>query len=195
MTRPVDPLAEASRLLSRAHSEESHDATAATLATADSGGRPAARIVLIKDIDAGGVTFYTNLESRKARDLQVNPYAALCIYWPTLHKQIRIEGKVEAVSEAAADDYFASRPRGSQIGAWASRQSEPLSSRRELVGRFLKAQARFAGQPVLRPAAWGGFKVLADRVEIWHNQLYRLHDRFLYERQDDGEWREQRLYP
>lgn len=195
MTRTPDPLAEVSRLLSRAHGEESHDPTAATLATANAAGRPSARIVLIKDIDAVGVTFYTNLESRKARELEANPHAALCIYWPTLHKQIRIEGEVENVTEREADAYFASRPRGSQIGAWASRQSEPLTSRRELVSGFLKTQARFAGQPVLRPPFWGGYRLVAHRIEIWHNQLYRLHDRFLYEHREEGGWTEQRLYP
>ncbi|NHZ73248.1 MAG: pyridoxamine 5'-phosphate oxidase [Nitrospirae bacterium] len=195
MTRAPNPLAEVSRLLSRAHTEESHDATAATLATVDAGGHPAARIVLIKVIDPSGVTFYTNLESRKAVELEANPNAALCIYWPTLHKQVRIEGEVEAVTEAEADEYFASRPRGSQIGAWASQQSEPLVSRRKLVSRYLKAQARFAGQSVPRPPFWGGYRLIADRIEIWHNQLYRLHDRFLYERQVEGEWTERRLYP
>ena len=195
MTRAPKPLAEVSRLLSRAHIEESHDATAATLATVDAAGQPSARIVLIKVIDASGVTFYTNLESRKALELEANPHAALCIYWPTLHKQVRIEGEVEAVTEREADEYFASRSRGSQIGAWASQQSEPLASRRELVSRYLKAQARFAGQSVPRPPFWGGYRLIADRIEIWHNQLYRLHDRFLYERQVEGEWTERRLYP
>jgi pyridoxamine 5'-phosphate oxidase len=195
MAKAPDPLAEVLRLLLRAHREESHDATAATLATADTTGRPAARIVLIKDIDAVGVTFYTNLESRKARELKANPHAALCIYWPTLHKQVRIEGKVENLTEQEADAYFASRPRGSQIGAWASQQSEPLASRQKLVSEFLKTQVRFAGQAVLRPPFWGGYRLIADRVEIWHNQLYRLHDRFLYERRVEGGWTEQRLYP
>ena len=195
MSRTPDPLAEVSRLLTRAHDEESHDATAATLATANDAGRPSARIVLIKDIDAAGVTFYTNLKSRKALELQANPHAALCIYWPTLHKQIRLEGEVESVTDREADAYFTSRPRGSQIGAWASRQSDPLASRRELVAEFLKTQTRFAGQPVLRPPFWGGYRLVADRIEIWHNQLYRLHDRFLYERQVEGGWTERRLYP
>jgi len=195
MTRDPDPLAEVRRLLSRAQIEESHDATVATLATADAIGRPSARIVLVKNIDAAGVTFYTNLESRKAIDLKVNPQAALCIYWPTLHKQVRMEGHVQAVTEEEAETYFASRPRGSQIGAWASKQSEPLASRRELVARYLRLQARFAGQPVHRPPFWGGYRLIADRIEIWHNQLYRLHDRFLYERKAERGWTVQRLYP
>jgi pyridoxamine 5'-phosphate oxidase len=195
MTRDPDPLAEVWRLLSRARDKESHDATAATLATANAAGRPSARIVLIKDINEVGATFYTNLESRKARQLRANPHAALCIYWPTLHKQVRIEGEVETVTDEEADAYFASRPRGSQIGAWASQQSEPLGSRRELVADFLKTQTRLAGQPVLRPPFWGGYRLIADRIEIWHNQLYRLHDRFLYQRQAQGGWTEQRLYP
>lgn len=181
--------------MSRAHEEESHDATAATLATADAEGRPSSRIVLIKDIDEAGITFYTNLESRKAHELRANPRAALCIYWPTLHKQVRVEGEVEAVSDTEADAYFASRPRGSQIGAWTSQQSEPLASRRDLVKRFLKTQARFAGQSVPRPPFWGGYRLVADRIEIWHNQLYRLHDRFEFQRQADGGWTVQRLFP
>ena len=195
MTRPPDPLDEISRLMARALVDESHDATAATLATADAAARPSARIVLVKEIDDVGATFYTNLESRKAHELEANPRAALCIYWPTLHKQVRLEGAVEAVESEQADAYFASRPRGSQIGAWASQQSEPLSSRRKLVSEFLKIQARFAGQPVSRPPFWGGYRIVADRIEIWHNQLYRLHDRFLFELQADGSWTTRRLYP
>jgi pyridoxamine 5'-phosphate oxidase len=195
MTKSPDPLSEVARLLTRAHEEESHDATAATLATADTEGRPSARIVLIKDIDEAGISFYTNLDSRKARDLRANPRAALCIYWPTLHKQVRVEGEVELVSDVEADAYFTSRPRGSQIGAWASKQSKPLASRRDLVKAFLRAQARFAGQHVPRPPFWGGYRLVAERIEIWHNQLYRLHDRFLYQRQAEGDWTLQRLYP
>ena len=181
--------------MARALDEESHDATAATLATVDASARPSARIVLVKEIDDIGATFYTNLESRKARELEANPHAALCIYWPALHKQVRIEGGVEALDDEQADAYFASRPRGSQIGAWASQQSEPLASRRKLVTGFLKTQARFAGQPVPRPPFWGGYRIIADRIEIWHNQLYRLHDRFLYEHQEEGSWTMRRLYP
>lgn len=195
MTRLPDPLAEVLRLLSQAHDTESHEGTAATLATVDTAGRPSARIVLIKEIDAVGVTFFTNLESRKAHELRSNPHAAVCIYWPTLHKQVRLEGEVEALTEQEADAYFSSRPRGSQIGAWASQQSEPLPSRRELVSEYLKTQARFAGQAVPRPPFWGGYRLIAVRVEIWHNQLHRLHDRFLYQRQADGSWTQQRLYP
>lgn len=195
MSRALDPLSEVQRLLTRAHDEESHDATAASLATVDGAGQPSARIVLVKRIDSAGVTFYTNLDSRKALELQANPRAALCFYWPTLHKQVRMEGEVEPVTQEEADDYFASRPRGSQLGAWASKQSAALASRRELVARFLKVQARFAGRQVPRPPFWGGYRLLASRIEIWHNQLYRLHDRFLYERGDDGSWSVRRLYP
>ncbi len=195
MSKAPDPLSEVARLLSRAREEEPHDATAATLATTGADGQPSARIVLIKDIDQVGITFYTNLQSRKAEELATNPRAALCIYWPTLHKQVRIEGHAEPVDEAEADAYFASRPRGSQLGAWASQQSEPLESRRQLVKRYLKAQARFAGQPIPRPPFWGGYRLIANRIEIWHNQLYRLHDRFLFQRQAEGDWSMERLYP
>jgi pyridoxamine 5'-phosphate oxidase len=194
MTSVADPIAEIRALFGRAQREEAHDATAATLATADLEARPAARVVLLKQVDARGFVFYTNLGSRKARELQVNPRAALCIYWASIARQVRVEGVVEAVEEAEADAYFASRERGSQLGAWISRQSEPLGSRGELVRAFLRIQARFAGGPVPRPSFWGGYRLVADRIEIWHNQLHRLHDRFLYLRTERG-WSVERLYP
>lgn len=195
MTSNPDPIAEYHDLFERALRLQGEKcATAATLATADLDARPAARVVLIKHVDQRGFVFYTNLESRKANELQRNPRVALCIYWSSLDKQIRVEGTVEAVSETEADAYFDSRPRGSQIGAWTSKQSAPLASRKELMARYLKIQARFAGRTVPRPSFWGGFRVVPDRIEIWHNQTHRLHDRFLYLRTDDG-WSLQRLYP
>jgi pyridoxamine 5'-phosphate oxidase len=195
MTSNPDPIAEYHDLFERALRLEGEKcATAATLATADLDARPAARVVLIKHVDQRGFVFYTNLESRKSNELQHNPRVALCIYWSSLDKQVRVEGTVEAVSETEADAYFDSRPRGSQIGAWTSKQSAPLASRKELMTRYLKIQARFAGRTVPRPSFWGGFRVVPDRIEIWHNQTHRLHDRFLYLRTDDG-WSLQRLYP
>lgn len=194
MTKPTDPIAEFQILFLRAKQQEGEDATAATLATADDSARPSARVVLIKQADDRGFVFYTNLESRKAQELKRNPRAALCIYWPSIDKQVRVEGTVELVSDEDSDDYFASRPRGSQIGAWTSRQSQHLASRKELVARFLKIQARFVGRKVPRPPFWGGYRLNPDRIEIWHNQAHRLHDRFLYLRQDGG-WNLQRLYP
>lgn len=195
MCQLTDPIAEFHELFARALLKEGEkSATAATLATADSRARPAARVVLVKSVDDSGFVFYTNLGSRKARELRDNPRAALCFYWSSLDKQYRVEGQVEGLSESEADAYFATRPRGSQIGAWTSKQSEPLSSRRELVKRYLKYRARFAGQPVTRPPFWGGYRLVPERVEIWHNQPHRLHDRFLYQRQAGG-WSLQRLYP
>lgn len=195
MSRAPDPIAEYHELFKRALRQEGEKcATAATLATADLEARPSARVVLIKHADTSGFVFYTNLESRKAGDLRRNPRAALCIYWSSLDKQIRIEGSVEPIRDSESDAYFDSRPRGSQLGAWTSKQSAPLASRKELMARYLKIQARFAGKSVPRPAFWGGFRLNPDRVEIWHNQTHRLHDRFLYLRTDEG-WSVQRLYP
>lgn len=190
-----DPIAEYHQLFARALELEGEKcATAATLATTDLEGHPSARVVLIKQVDAQGFVFYTNYESRKARELRANPHAALCIYWSSLDKQYRVEGTVETVNKAEADQYFDSRPRGSQIGAWTSKQSEPLASRKELMARYLKIQARFAGKTVPRPEFWSGFRIHPQRIEIWHNQAYRLHDRFLYLPTADG-WSMQRLYP
>lgn len=195
MTSEPDPIAEYKQLYARALDREGEKlATAATLATAGRDGRPSARVVLIKHVDESGFVFYTNLESRKALQLRDNPQAALCVYWSSLDKQVRIEGGVEPVSDSEADAYFASRPRGSQIGAWTSRQSEPLSSRQELLSRYLKMQAKFAGKSVPRPPFWGGYRLVPERIEIWHDQLHRLHDRFLYRRRQQG-WTVERLYP
>lgn len=195
MKTEPDPIAEYHDLFARAFELEGEKcATAATLATADSDARPSARVVLIKHVDHRGFVFYTNLGSRKSRELRTNPKAAMCIYWSSIDKQFRIEGTVNPVSDKEADEYFDSRPRGSQIGAWTSKQSEPLASRQELMGRYLKIQARFAGKTIPRPEFWSGFRLAPERIEIWHNQRYRLHDRFLYLR-DGDRWSVQRLYP
>ncbi len=189
----IDPIAEFEKLFERARRDESHDPTAMALATTDGAGRPSARMVLLKHVDDRGFVFYTNYGSRKARELEANPRAALCIHWPTLAKQVRVEGLVERLPPGESDAYFATRSRHSQLGAWASRQSEPLESRGKLTGRYLRLQAKFPGE-VPRPDFWGGYRLKPDRIEIWHNQLHRLHDRFLYERQGEG-WRRSRLYP
>lgn len=195
MKTEPDPIAEYHDLFARALELEGEKcATAATLATADLDARPSARVVLVKHVDDRGFVFYTNLGSRKSRELRANPRAAMCIYWSSLDKQFRIEGTVTSVTDKVADEYFDSRPRGSQIGAWTSKQSEPLASRQELMGRYLKTQARFAGKTIPRPEFWSGFRLEPERIEIWHNQSYRLHDRFLYLR-DGGRWSMQRLYP
>lgn len=165
-----------------------------TLATVGPTGRPSARIVLLKEVDDRGLVFFTNRESRKAHEIQHNPYAALCIHWSRAAMQVRVEGRVETISDEASDAYFATRPRGSQISAWASAQSAPLPSREVLMARVREVEARFAGQDVPRPPFWGGYRVVPDRIEIWRSQEDRLHDRVTYERDGDG-WRVARLYP
>jgi pyridoxamine 5'-phosphate oxidase len=190
----ADPIAEFERLFAQARASEPQDATAMALATADSSGRPAVRMVLLKAVDRRGFVFYTNLGSRKARELTANPHAALCIHWPQMQQQVRVEGPVESVAPEEADAYFASRPRGSRLGAWISRQSEPLSSRFRLLRDFLAVQARFAGRDVPRPDFWSGFRLVPDRIEYWSSKPSRLHDRREFTRVD-GEWTLRRLYP
>ncbi|WP_437595907.1 pyridoxamine 5'-phosphate oxidase [Sorangium sp. So ce590] len=191
---PTDPFALARELLEQRQTTEPTDATAMTLATADASGRPSARMVLLKGIDERGFVFFTNHESRKALELTANPFAALCIHWAKAAEQVRVEGSIERISDAESDAYFETRPRGSQIGAWASRQSAPLPSREELVARVREIEARFEGRPVPRPAFWGGYRVVPERIEFWRGQESRLHDRVLYLR-DGDRWRVERLYP
>ncbi|AUX24274.1 pyridoxamine 5'-phosphate oxidase [Sorangium cellulosum] len=191
---PTDPFALARALLEQRRTTEPTDATAMTLATVDASGRPSARLVLLKGIDERGFLFFTNYASRKSAELAANPFAALCIHWAKAAEQIRVEGRVERLSDAESDAYFATRPRGSQIGAWASRQSEPLPSREVLLERVREIEARFEGRPVPRPPFWGGFRVVPDRIEFWRGQESRLHDREVYLRDGDG-WRVERLYP
>ena len=170
------------------------DATAMALATVDEHGAPAVRMVLLKHWDGDGFVFYTNLGSPKARQLMGNPRAALCFYWMPLEKQIRIEGAVTPVSGAEADAYFASRDRQSRIGAWASKQSQPLTRRFELERRVAHFAARFGLGEIPRPSWWSGFRVRPDRIEFWILQPYRLHDRVCYDRCDAG-WQRRRLFP
>ena len=167
---------------------------AMVLSTADAGGRVSGRYVLLKSFDERGFVFYTNLESRKARDLAANSFAALCLYWAPLGKQVRIEGTTEAVAEAEADAYFATRPRDSQIGAWASMQSEALESRAALDQRVDEARKRFEGQAVPRPPFWSGFRVMPLSIEFWTRDPARLHVRERYER-EGGKWTRTLLYP
>jgi len=190
-----DPIAEFKKAFERAKPAEPREATAVTLATATPDGRPSARVVLLKHVDERGFVFFTNYGSRKARELEANPRAALSVYWESIERQVRVEGRVERVSDEESDAYFATRPRISQVGAWASRQSEPLDGRARLVGRVLKVEARYAGRKVPRPPFWGGYRIVPDRIEFWWNQLYRLHDRLVYRRGDDGGWIKERLYP
>ncbi len=194
--RAFEPLSDFLELFDRAKAKaaEGDDATAFALATADESGRPSVRMLLLKGVDENGFVFYTNYESRKAAELDSNPHAALCVFWSWIGKQVRVEGAVEKVSGEESDAYFASRARSSRIGAWASRQSRPLESRAGLVARVVKFEARFAGRKVPRPEFWGGYRLVPERFEIWHNQLHRLHDRVLYERGGE-DWVKTRLYP
>ena len=184
----ADPIARFAALFEEARRKEGSDPTAVSLATAGRDARPSARMVLLKGADPRGFVFFTNRESRKARDLDANPSAALCVYWPVLGVQVRVEGEVERVSEAESDEYFATRSRESQLGAWASAQSRPLASREALLAAFRQAEARFEGGPVPRPPYWGGYRVVPSRIEFWRAGDHRLHHRELFVR-EEGAWR------
>ena len=168
--------------------------SAMSLATVGADGSPTLRIVLLKGVDESGFVFYTNLESRKGRDLRARPRAALCFYWSALDLQVRIDGEVSQVGDEEADEYFASRPRGSQIGAWASKQSEVIEPPGELDARVARYEREFEGRDVPRPEFWSGFRVRPERIEFWRNRANRLHDRTRYTRDGAG-WRVETLYP
>ena len=189
-----DPLARFAEWFDEAKRQEPNDPTAMALATVDADGRPSVRMVLLKGFDVRGFAFYTNFESRKGEQLLANPSAALCFHWKSIRRQVRIEGPVETVSEAEADAYYASRPRDSQIGAWASRQSRPLESRFELEKRVAQFAAKHAVGKVPRPPHWSGFKVVPRLFEFWQDGAFRLHDRLVYHAEGDG-WRNERLFP
>ncbi len=189
----AEPLAPFARWYALALQSET-DAEAMTLATATRNGAPSARMVLLKDFDARGFVFYTNLESRKSAELSGNPSAALCFLWKSLRRQVRVEGVAEPVTAAEADAYFAGRHRDSRIGAWASAQSRPLSGREELERRVGEFALRFAAQEVPRPPFWSGFRVVPAHVEFWQERPFRLHDRWRFSREGEG-WRRQRLFP
>jgi pyridoxamine 5'-phosphate oxidase len=189
----VEPLLPFRRWLDEAWTGEPN-AHAMILVTTTPDGRPSARAVLLKDLDERGYVFYTNLESRKSQELLANPHAALCFLWKSLNRQVRVEGFVELVADEEADAYFASRPRDSQIGAWASDQSQPLASRAELERRVDEFSRRFGEGEVPRPPYWSGFRVVPQRVEFWQERPSRLHDRILFIREGDA-WRRERLFP
>ncbi len=165
-----------------------------TLATADSRGRPSARMVLLKGYDPNGFVFYTNLESRKGRDLAENPHAALLFHWKTLRRQVRVEGAVKPVEDTEADEYFASRPRGSRIGAWASSQSRPMEGMFELEKRVAEYTAKFGLGEIPRPPHWSGFRISPERIEFWKEGRFRLHERIVHIR-NGTDWTIERLFP
>ena len=196
-----DPLTTFAAWLEEAKQKEPNDHNAMALATVAPDGMPSVRMVLLKGYDERGFVFYTNLGSRKGRQLEATAKAALCLHWKSLRRQVRIEGAVEAVSAEEADAYYASRPRDSQIGAWASRQSEALEGRFVLERRIAKYAAKFAIGSVPRPEFWSGFRVVPERIEFWQDGAFRLHDRLVYHRSADSPdggpeaWRTERLFP
>lgn len=194
VTTSEDPISLFKDWLADAERSEPNNPNAMTLATVTSDGAVSARMVLLKGVDERGFTFYTNLGSRKAEQLSANPGAALCFYWKSLKRQVQVEGTVERVDDAEADAYFATRPRGAQIGAWASKQSHPMEGRFRLEARMAKYTAKFHVGTVPRPDFWSGFRVVPERIEFWREQPFRLHDRVVYHR-DGGGWTRQRLYP
>ncbi|HEX6130904.1 MAG TPA: pyridoxamine 5'-phosphate oxidase [Actinomycetota bacterium] len=168
---------------------------AMALATADADGRPSVRHVLLRGVDARGFAFFTNRDSRKGRDLGQNPHAAAVFLWRELDRQVSLSGRVERTSDEESDAYFAARPRGAQVGAWASPQSSVLSDRALLDAAVAEVEARFGEGPLPRPPHWGGYRIVPDEIELWQGREHRLHDRFRYARGDEGRWRLDRLAP
>jgi pyridoxamine 5'-phosphate oxidase len=189
-----DPFKKFGNWFAAAESTEPGDPNAMTVATVGEGGRPAARILLLKAWDEAGFVFFGNLGSRKAREMAGNPHVALLFHWKSLQRQIRIEGVVAQVDDATADVYFASRPRLSQLGAWASEQSRPLASREIFEERLREVEGRFSGKPVSRPEFWSGWRLTPDYFEFWQGIDFRLHDRLVFSRKGDG-WETGRLFP
>ena len=190
----TDPLALFDAWFAEAQASEPNDPNAMALATADAAGRPSSRMVLLKGHGPDGFVFYTNREGRKAAELAANPHAALLFHWKSLRRQVRIEGAVILAGDAESDAYFASRSRDSQLGAWASDQSRPLDARKTFETRFAEMQARFAGQDGPRPPHWGGYRVVPESIEFWHDRAHRLHERRVFAKHSSG-WIEGLLYP
>ncbi|MBL8687177.1 MAG: pyridoxamine 5'-phosphate oxidase [Alphaproteobacteria bacterium] len=196
MTQHQNPLNFFQNWYNQACASEAEDPNAMSLATVDAHGMPSVRIVLMKHYDEQGLVFHTNLESQKGRDLMANAHAALCFHWKSLKRSVRLQGDVHVISTPEADAYFASRPRASQIGAWASLQSRPLQNRAELEARVRRFEQQFDGQNVPRPPYWSGFRLCPIRWEFWQDQPSRLHDRWVYQRaKNDKTWSIQQLFP
>ncbi|SCA57696.1 Pyridoxine/pyridoxamine 5'-phosphate oxidase [Candidatus Terasakiella magnetica] len=194
MTQSPNPISLFHEWMEEAEKNEINDPNAMSLATANKDGIPSVRMVLLKGADEKGFVFYTNLKSRKARELMENPNAALCLHWKSLRKQVRVEGAIEPVSDEEADEYFQSRARVSRIGAWASKQSQEMEGRFELEKRVAEYTAKFGVGEIPRPDFWSGFRLKPKVIEFWSDQKFRLHDRIVYE-VNDGNWATVRLFP
>ena len=194
-TQSSEPFALFAEWLSDAEKSEPNDPNAMALATVDGEGLPDVRMVLLKGFDARGFVFYTNFGSAKGQEILGTMKAALCFHWKSLRRQVRVRGPVETVTDAEADEYYASRPRGSRIGAWASKQSQPLESRFALEKAVAEFTARHAVGAIPRPDWWSGFRILPQQIEFWHDRPFRLHDRVRFTLNDDGGWDKARLYP
>jgi pyridoxamine 5'-phosphate oxidase len=192
----ANPIAFFERWFSEAKSAGVEEPNAMTLATADAAGRPHCRIVLLKGLEEGGFTFYSNYSSHKGAQLGEQPIAALLFFWPQLERQVRVEGVVHKIAAAESDAYFASRPRGSRLGAWASPQSEVVANRAALEAQMQQVEDRFAGEETVpRPPHWGGYRVIPERIEFWQGRTSRLHDRIVMTRMEDESWQQERLAP
>ncbi len=189
-----EPYAFFAEWMAEATKAEPNDPNAMCLATCTPEGRPSARMVLLKGVDARGFVFYTNFESRKGTQLVANPFAALCFHWKSLRRSIRVEGAVEVVSDAEADEYYASRPRGSRIGAWASQQSRPLEGRWALEKAVAEYTVKFGIGEIPRPPHWSGFRIVPDRIEFWRDMPFRLHERRVFTPAENG-WAIEMQYP
>lgn len=195
-TPPATPWPVVTAWFEEAKKTEINDANAISLATVGPDGMPSVRIMLLKGFDENGFVFFTNRESRKGEQLAQHAKAAICFHWKSLRRQIRVEGTISKTTDAESDEYFASRPRGSQIGAWASLQSRPLASRAELEKRVKEVEQLYEGKPVPRPPHWGGFRITPTMIEVWQDREFRLHDRFIYTRPSPtSAWTVERKYP
>ena len=194
-TEAAEPFRLFGAWLEDAAKSEPNDPNGLALATVDEDGMPDVRMVLLKGFDEAGFVFYTNLESAKGREILSSMKAAMCFHWKSLRRQVRVRGPVEIVSDAEADAYFATRPRGSRIGAWASKQSRPLESRFALEKAVAEYTAKYAIGEIPRPKHWSGFRLVPEHIEFWHDRPFRLHDRVVFTRTGDGGWDKTRLYP